>query len=96
MGSKVLDNGKDRPPWTGSESYLFVVSVVEMKFCEVVVIIGSDIDQLSVFPAPPQTFGEQSFCKICMDDGVYIHFQAFVLLHGEIAQVLFNFIFEDE
>jgi len=69
----------------GSESDLFVVAIVEVELRQVIIVIGSDGDELPIFPTPTPFPGEQSLGQVGVDDRMHGHFQSLVLLHGQIA-----------
>ncbi len=67
-----------------------------MEFREVVIVVGVDADLLLEFPAPPAADGDQTLGEVCVQDGMDHYLESFMLLHGQVAEVFLDFVFQDQ
>lgn len=61
-----------------------------------VIVVGFNADFLLEFPAPSAADGDQSLGEVCVQDGMDRYLESLMLLHGEIAKVFLDFIFQDQ
>ena len=69
-----------------------------MELGEVVISILPDLDLLAVFPSPFPLFRFKhgAFGKVGMHNGMYNQLKVLVLVSNKIAEIFFNFIFQQQ